>query len=54
MPIPWDNHLEQQQQWNGAGLEDKLYVLQRAELDEWPKAFEGVQKIVSGSHTLDS
>ena len=33
MPVPRDDHQEQQQQWSGASwsLEDKLCVLQRAE-----------------------
>lgn len=53
MPVPWDNHQEQQQQWSGAGLsfEDQLCVLQRAEPE---KPLGGAQKITSGSQMLDT
>ena len=46
MPVPWDDHQEQQQQ-----LEPT--VLQGAELQKWHKPFEGTQKIMCGSQLLE-
>ncbi|KAL6090764.1 hypothetical protein STEG23_035894, partial [Scotinomys teguina] len=48
---PWDDHQEQQQLWSGAGqsLKDKLYVLQRAELEKRPKPFGRAQKMDLGT-----
>jgi hypothetical protein len=53
-PVLW---YEQKQLWSGAGwsLEDRLCVTQKkAELEKRPKPFGGVQKITSGSQSLDS
>jgi len=36
MPVSWDDHQEQQQQWSGASrsLQDQLCVVQRAESEK--------------------
>lgn len=48
---PWDGHQEQQQQLGGnsQSLEEKLCVLQGAELEKEPKLLEGAQKTGSES-----
>jgi hypothetical protein len=45
MPVPRNDHQDQQQQRSGASrsLEDKLCVLQRAELEKPPKPPGGVR-----------
>ncbi|KAL6076091.1 hypothetical protein STEG23_029795 [Scotinomys teguina] len=48
MPILWDDCQGQQQQWSGSDPSsgDKLYVLQREELERWPRTLGGAQKSV--------
>ena len=56
MPVLWNDHQEQHELWSGAcqSLEDKLYLLQKAELEKRPKPFGRAQKMVSGSQTFNS
>jgi hypothetical protein len=55
MPVPWDHHQEQQQQWStdSWSLEDKVSAT-KGMAGEVTQAHGGAQKIVSGSQTLDS
>ena len=54
MPIPWDDHQNQQQQWSTGNwsLEDKVCAT-KGRAGEVTQALGGIQKIVSGSQTLD-
>lgn len=55
MTVPWNDHREGQQLWNGANwsLEDNLCVLERTELESWPKPIGGAETIMTESQTLD-
>jgi hypothetical protein len=55
MPVPWDDHPEQQQQWSTCSwsLEDNLCATKGRD-GEVTEALEGAQKIVSRSQILDS
>jgi hypothetical protein len=54
MPVPWNDHQEQQQQWSTGiwSLEDKVCAT-KGMAGEVTQALGGIQKIVSGSQTLD-
>jgi hypothetical protein len=54
-PISWDVHQKQWQQWHGGSwsLEDKLCATEGRAGEGAHALFGGVQKIMSGSTTLD-
>lgn len=51
-----EDHREQKQPWRGTSqlLKDKACVLQRAELEKWPKHLGSAQKIMSESQIVDN
>jgi hypothetical protein len=55
MPVPWDDHQEHQQQGSTGSwsLEDNVCTT-KGRAREVTQALGGIQKIVSGSQTLDS